>query len=147
MKPEAARQVIEGMKDAGINFVSSVPSSSLTVLLRLIDESDFITHVKASNESDAVSICAGVASKSGIPNTFTVTDAAGFQKAIDAAYQAKGASYIVAKTNKDRISLPNAPFEGVENKYRFVRYVEQAENIKIVKPPAVKQSARRKAKS
>ncbi len=59
MKPEAAEEIITGMKEAGINFVSSVPSSSFTTLWYAIIEDPHFTHVEAGNESDAVSICAG----------------------------------------------------------------------------------------
>jgi hypothetical protein len=81
-----------------------------------------------------------MARDAGIPNTCTVKDATEFEKAIDDAFQAKGASYIVVKSKPERVPLPNAPFEGIENKYRFVRYVEQTENIRIIEPPAVKKS-------
>ena len=80
---------------------------------------------------------AAIARDAGIPNTCTVKDAAAFEKAIDDAFQANGASFIVVKTKLERVPLPNAPFEGIENKYRFIRYVEQTENIQIINPPAV----------
>ncbi len=59
MKPEAVKEVITGMKEAGINFVSSVPSGAFTTLLYAISDDSYFTHVEAGNESDAVSVCAG----------------------------------------------------------------------------------------
>ena len=48
-----------GLKEAGINFITSLPSQSIgDLILAISDDSDFI-HVPVANENDAISICAG----------------------------------------------------------------------------------------
>ncbi len=79
---------------------------------------------------------AGIARSSGIRNAITVRDAAEFTSALDASNKADGATYIVAKVETGYAAVPYAAFDGFENKYRFIRYVERTENIKIIKPAA-----------
>jgi len=50
---------IEGLKQAGIDFVASLPSRSLSPVIDAIArDSDFI-HVPLANEEDGIGICAG----------------------------------------------------------------------------------------
>ena len=75
-----------------------------------------------------------VARGAGIRNAVTVRELPEFQKAIDEAFQANGATFIVVKTQTG--TLPGAwlALDGTENKYRFIRYVERTENLQIIKP-------------
>ncbi len=77
---------------------------------------------------------AGIAREAGIPNAGMVKEAAEYEKTINDAFRANGASFIVVKVKPEGLRLPLPPFEGIENKYRFIRYVEQTENIQIIKP-------------
>ncbi len=78
---------------------------------------------------------AAMARAAGIPNTSLVRDIGAFEKALDAASGANGASFIAAKVKRATRRTPYAPLEGIENKYRFVRYVERTENLQIFKKP------------
>jgi sulfopyruvate decarboxylase subunit alpha len=56
---ERAREVYEGMKEAGVDFVASVPCVYLKDLLELIEKDDCIVHVPVTREEEGVGICAG----------------------------------------------------------------------------------------
>jgi len=56
---ERAKEVYEGMKDAGIDFVASVPCVYLKDLLDLISADKDIVHVPVTREEEGVGICAG----------------------------------------------------------------------------------------
>ena len=60
------------------------------------------------------------------------------EKAVDQAFKADGTSVIVVKVPVGAAPIPNPDIDGPENKYRFVRYVEQTENIRIMKPGSIK---------
>jgi thiamine pyrophosphate-dependent acetolactate synthase large subunit-like protein len=78
---------------------------------------------------------AGMAREAGIPNTRLVRELVEFEKAIVEAFQAKGASFIVAKVDMSPRRIQYSTLDGIENKYRLVRYIEKTENIEIIKPP------------
>ncbi len=83
--------------------------------------------------TDLVEIARGA----GIANARLVRQLPEFQEAIDEAFQAGSASFITVKVevpSKPRPSLKVA-YGGIENKYRFVRYIEKTENLQIFKPP------------
>ncbi|MGH7826603.1 MAG: thiamine pyrophosphate-dependent enzyme [Candidatus Binatia bacterium] len=70
----------------------------------------------------------------GIKNTLTVRTSEAFEAALDKALAENELTFIVAKVEpgEDLVTLPRQ--EGRENKYRFVRYVERTENIRIINP-------------
>jgi len=51
--------IYNGLKEAGINFIVSVPCAKLKKLLELIDEDDDIRHVPVTREEEGFGICAG----------------------------------------------------------------------------------------
>jgi sulfopyruvate decarboxylase subunit alpha len=57
MNPSLA--VYQGMKRAGINFVTSVPCVNLQELLALVSGDPEIIHVPVTREEEGVGICAG----------------------------------------------------------------------------------------
>ncbi|HWO40920.1 MAG TPA: thiamine pyrophosphate-dependent enzyme [Candidatus Eisenbacteria bacterium] len=75
-----------------------------------------------------------IAKGCGIENTWTVRELKEFEQAIDRALGGDQLTFIIAKVapGEDLVSLPRQ--EGRENKYRFVRYVERTENIRIINP-------------
>ena len=75
-----------------------------------------------------------IAKGCGIKNTWTVRELEQFEQAIDKALGSDQLTFIIAKVTpgEDLVSLPRQ--EGRENKYRFVRYVERTENIRIINP-------------
>ena len=51
--------IYNGIKDAGINFIVTVPCANLKKLLELIDKDDTIKHVHVKREEEGFGICAG----------------------------------------------------------------------------------------
>ena len=51
--------IYNGLKNAGINFVVSVPCANLKKLLNLMDEDENIKHVPVTREEEGFGICAG----------------------------------------------------------------------------------------
>ena len=78
----------------------------------------------------------GMAREAGVRNTTLVRQLSEFEEAIDEAFKANGASFITAKVEIATQRVPYYPLDGIENKYRLIRYIEKTENIQIIKPPA-----------
>ena len=51
--------IYQGLKEAGIDFVVSVPCVNLSKLLNLIDEDDKIIHIPVTREEEGFGICGG----------------------------------------------------------------------------------------
>ena len=75
-----------------------------------------------------------IAKACGIKNTVTAKTLNEFEAAVERALGNNELTFIVAKVipGEDLVPLPRQ--EGRENKYRFVRYVERTENIRIINP-------------
>lgn len=59
MREESVTAIIAGLKQVGIDFISSLPSNSFAPLVHSIaNDTDFI-HIPVANEQDAIAICAG----------------------------------------------------------------------------------------
>ena len=59
MRAEAVIAIIEGLKEAGINFVTSLPCTAGRYVIPVIGDDPYFTHVPVGNEGDAIGICAG----------------------------------------------------------------------------------------
>ena len=60
MKPEeAARAIVGGLTEAGINLVATLPDVNLSDLLREVEDSDALIHVPLCREEEGMGICAG----------------------------------------------------------------------------------------
>lgn len=79
---------------------------------------------------------AAMARAAGIENTCTVRNLEEFRKEFTRALSTKALSYIVAKTEKGRVAIPEGVKEPFlwENKFRFIRHVEDTEGISIISP-------------
>jgi len=93
---------------------------------------------KIPSHTASVTRLAGMAREAGIKNTTEVKELPGFQEAIVKAFTAKGASLIVAKVTASHPKLPYYNVFSVENKFRFVRYIEKTENLRILGLPKIK---------
>jgi sulfopyruvate decarboxylase subunit alpha len=51
--------IVESMKEAGINFVTSLPDANLQKLLALVDADPQLIHVTLAREEEGIGICAG----------------------------------------------------------------------------------------
>jgi sulfopyruvate decarboxylase subunit alpha len=56
---EAAKTIVGGLKEAGINFVATLPDINLADLLREVDEDTGVLHVPLCREEEGIGICAG----------------------------------------------------------------------------------------
>lgn len=85
---------------------------------------------------------AEIARGAGIRNVIMAREPSEFERAIDQAFQASGASVIVVKVSLGAAPVPFSTMDGIENKYRFIRYIEKTENIKIIKPATIRVPTR-----
>ncbi len=58
-KMDSSEAIYKGLKDAGINFIVSVPCVNLSKLLNLVEKDFEITHVPVTREEEGLGICAG----------------------------------------------------------------------------------------
>jgi sulfopyruvate decarboxylase subunit alpha len=55
----AATEIVSGMKQAGINFVATLPDVNLAQLLHAVDDDRDLLHVPLCREEEGIGICAG----------------------------------------------------------------------------------------
>ena len=56
---EAARQILAGLKEAGINLVASVPDINMLQVINLLYEDKQIAHVPVGREEEGIGVCTG----------------------------------------------------------------------------------------
>jgi sulfopyruvate decarboxylase subunit alpha len=56
---EAATTLVDGLRDAGINLVASLPDINLSELLREVEAATGLLHVPLCREEEGIGICAG----------------------------------------------------------------------------------------
>ena len=52
-------RIVEAMKQAGINFLCSLPDANLAKLLAAVDQEKSLTHVTLCREEEGIGICTG----------------------------------------------------------------------------------------
>jgi sulfopyruvate decarboxylase TPP-binding subunit len=82
-----------------------------------------------------------VARGSGIANACTVRSLDALVAALEAAWHGTGPSFIVAKVNREQAFVGPTLMDSKENKYRFVRHIEQSENRIILRPSSKEHGA------
>ncbi|MPZ75231.1 MAG: thiamine pyrophosphate-binding protein [Deltaproteobacteria bacterium] len=75
----------------------------------------------------------GVARAAGIKKAMWANTIDGFAQAVSSAMTADDLCFVGAKVTAERTDVPPYPIDEVENKYRFIRYVEKTEQIAIIK--------------
>ena len=75
----------------------------------------------------------GLARAAGIENAHWANSLEAFSQAAKRALAADGPSFIGVKVGTERAAVAPYPIDEVENKYRFIRYVEKSANIDILK--------------
>jgi len=139
------RKVIAFDGDGGILFDLSIlgtiaqtaPSNLCVVIL---DNEGYISTGKgkhtASLSSSVIDI-AGIARSSGIKNVYEVKTVDEFESAVRGGVEDEtGPTVIIAKINNEQAFVGTSLMDGKENKYRFVRHIEETENKIILKPSA-----------
>jgi len=61
MNAELAQRTVDGLKQAGINFVCYIPETRLSEILPVMKADEFFTLAPVSSEAEAVGIAAGAA--------------------------------------------------------------------------------------
>ena len=56
---DSTQAIYDGLKDAEIDFIVSVPCVNLSKLLNMIDDDPEITHIPVTREEEGIGICAG----------------------------------------------------------------------------------------
>jgi sulfopyruvate decarboxylase subunit beta len=75
----------------------------------------------------------GIALAAGIKRAFWVNSVESFTQAVAEAQRAQQLTFVGAKVETSRTKVPPYPIDEIENKYRFIRYVEKTEKIEILK--------------
>jgi thiamine pyrophosphate-dependent acetolactate synthase large subunit-like protein len=76
----------------------------------------------------------GMAQGAGIKSTATIEDLESFEREARSAVSEQGLRYVVVKVEEDLDArrLPKPTMDYLENKYRFVRYIEKTEGKAIL---------------
>lgn len=56
---DSSEAIYKGIKEAGIDFVVSVPCVNLTKILKMLDKDNEIIHIPVTREEEGIGICAG----------------------------------------------------------------------------------------
>jgi len=75
---------------------------------------------------------AGIALASGIPYAVTVDTLEDLDAELTAAFGEQGCRFINVHTEPGHSRVPPRQADGMEDKYRFVRYIEETEDIQIL---------------
>ena len=75
----------------------------------------------------------GIARAAGIKNSVWANDLGDFREAVSSALAHSELCFIGAKVTTERTEVAPYPVDEVENKYRFIRYIEKTEQIEILK--------------
>jgi sulfopyruvate decarboxylase subunit beta len=75
----------------------------------------------------------GIARAAGIKNAQWARTVDEFAMSAAAALRGNELCFIGAKVSTERTAVPPFPIDEVENKYRFIRYIEKSEKIEIFK--------------
>ena len=59
MRDELVKRLVQGLKDAGINFVTYLPETRLSQIIPLIQDDPEIELITAASEQEAVTVAAG----------------------------------------------------------------------------------------
>jgi thiamine pyrophosphate-dependent acetolactate synthase large subunit-like protein len=78
-----------------------------------------------------------VAKAAGIANAFEISEIEDFKEIARKSLSGKGPWVLVCKVQSEKPPVEPKLMDGRENKYRFVRYIEQTEGTTILKPSVV----------
>jgi sulfopyruvate decarboxylase subunit beta len=81
-----------------------------------------------AGNTDLVAMAKGA----GIQNAVTIHTLEDFERSFTKALTGRELSYLVIKTGHQPCQVPVKDIDAVEHKYRFVRYIEKSEGIKII---------------
>jgi thiamine pyrophosphate-dependent acetolactate synthase large subunit-like protein len=79
-----------------------------------------------------------VARACSYPHAAWAESVAGFRTLVEEAVSRQGLALVAAKVVASTAAVPNTPYDNVEQKYRFARYVEASSGVEVLRiaPPA-----------
>ncbi len=78
---------------------------------------------------------AGIARNAGIKSSHSATTVEELKQAVSHALSHDGPHFIWARIEAGRAESPPLQYDELENKYHFIRYVEETEGINILRVP------------
>jgi thiamine pyrophosphate-dependent acetolactate synthase large subunit-like protein len=147
------RRVLALDGDGGILFDLSVlgiigQTAPPNLCVLVLDNESYASTGKwpstASQTAGAVNVEA-IAKASGISRACTVQSLDELVAAIEGGYRRAEPSLIVAKVNREQAFVGPTLMDSKENKYRFVRHIEQTEDRIILRPSSKEHGASPKA--
>ncbi|MFQ5850867.1 MAG: thiamine pyrophosphate-binding protein [Candidatus Binatia bacterium] len=57
--PTGSKLILEGLKEAGVNLIATLPDINLSELLRLVESDGDIIHVPLCREEEGIGVCTG----------------------------------------------------------------------------------------
>jgi sulfopyruvate decarboxylase subunit beta len=118
-----------------LTTVANMAPPNLTVLV--FDNQSYASTGGLPTATAGPTDLAAVARGAGIRNVETVQTVEAFRDAAIRALAGDGAWLIVARVSPETEPVGPKLMDGRENKYRFVRYIEQTEGRSILKPSVV----------
>ncbi len=129
----------DGSMLMGLTILPVVAQQNPSNLIIIIcDNERYEATNKLPTFTAGVTDLAGIAREAGIRNVRLVREKSEFQTAVDEAFEGNGTSFIVAKVQLGHRPVPYTILRGAENKYRFIRYIENTEHIQVIRPPVIK---------
>ena len=122
----------------GLSILPAIAQKNPSNLIVIVfDNEAYEAAANISTFTTGTTDLAGIAHEAGIQNAVTVRELSEFEKTIDKAFKGKGATVIVVKVPPGAAPVPFSTMDGVENKYRFIRYIEETENIQVFKSATI----------
>jgi sulfopyruvate decarboxylase subunit beta len=78
---------------------------------------------------------AGIARNAGIKNSASAATVEELRNAVSQALKTDGPHFIWGRIEAGRAEAPPLKYDELENKYRFVRYIEETEGVNILRVP------------
>lgn len=136
------RQVIafdgDGSMLLNLGVLATIGNTPLPNLTSIVfDNQSYASTGGLPTASGGETDIAGMAKAAGIEHAVTVWTVAEFMAAATRALTQPGPSVIVAKVTKESPDVAPKLMDGRENKYRFVRYIEETSGQTVLKPSIV----------
>jgi thiamine pyrophosphate-dependent acetolactate synthase large subunit-like protein len=140
------RQVIaldgDGSILLNLGVLATIGNTALPNLTSIVfDNQSYASTGGLPTASGGETDIAGMGRSAGIEHSLTVWTVDRFEAAVRQALAGPGPSLIVAKVTQESPDLRPKLMDGRENKYRFVRYVEETTGLTVLKPSVVGRSA------
>ena len=130
MEAELAKKIVDSLREAGVNFVTYLPETRLSQILPLLGDQVYSgARISSPTATAGKTDLEAMARGAGIEHSVTVRDIEAFKKEATAVLSGNELRFIVCKVEESLLhrEIPRPTIDLAENKYRFVRYLEQTE--------------------